>query len=130
MFVRGALAALICSALSSACSAVSAHHALADAQHALSQAEQHGAARLPMYEHAAAAAYLQKAREEGAHAEFEAARIYSKRAVAYAQKAEARAIALRDGVGYREPGPPTASPAMLPNDAEYAPLKRRIVGGK
>lgn len=127
--------------LGAACSPVSAHREIGDAQTALTRAEQRGAARSAVYEHTAAVEFLHKAREEDAHAEFEAARLYAKRSVEFAHKAEQRVVSQREGREYRqpEPVPPPPSqaapsqpqpqiPATPPDDG--TPLKRRPAGGK
>lgn len=114
-----------------ACSPASAHRELADAQNALTRAEQQGAARSAAYEHMAAIEYLKKAREEDAHAEFEAARNYAKRSIEFSRKAETRAAGARQGFGYRQPEPipppppGTAQAPTAPPLDDNGPIKRR-----
>jgi hypothetical protein len=140
--LRGTCALLL---LVAACSPISANREIDKAQHALTQAEQRGAARSAVYEYTAAAEYLHKAREEDAHAEFEAARTYAQRAAEYAAKAEQRVVGQRAGMEHYHPeplppprdqqqvqsgDPPPAEQDTPPPPPNNGPIKRRPGGAQ
>ncbi len=107
MVLRLAVCAFV---LLAACSPYDAHKDLgANAERALTAAEKAGASRYAPYEYAAASEYLHKAKEEDSYADFEGARIFAKRALDYADRAETRAVNGRVEVSKERPLEPPGS---------------------
>ena len=100
---------IVCAFLLAACSPYDAHKDLTAAEKALTSAERAGAPRYAQYEYAAASEYLHKAKEEASYSDFEGARVFAKRALDYADRAQTRAEGSRVELSKERPPEPPGS---------------------
>ena len=111
---------LVASGLLAACGPIRSTSVLVNAASDVAAAKTAGAEEGAPYELSAAEAYLNKAREEQGHADFEVAITLAKRSSACARAALARVN------GERAPDDPTSEPQP---DVSCTPT-RRVVGGR